>query len=132
MSCKIRNHELTNPDVFQALAPSMAGLPESKRGWTLASWSLGLRLFIVYIKIFFAILKHIFCHWKNNKTMRTFFKSSRSQMFFKIGVFNTFTIFTGKHLCWSHFFIELRAWRRATLLKWGSNTGVSLRVLRNF
>ena len=32
MSCKIRNHELTNPDVFQALAASMAGLPESKRG----------------------------------------------------------------------------------------------------
>ena len=28
-----------------------------------------------------------------------------SQMFFKIRVLKNFTIFTGKHLCWSHFLI---------------------------
>ena len=28
-------------------------------------------------------------------------RSSRSQMFFKIDVLKHFTIFTGKHLCWS-------------------------------
>ena len=28
------------------------------------------------------------------------FKRSRSQMFFKIGAFKNFAIFTGKHLCW--------------------------------
>ena len=28
-------------------------------------------------------------------------RSSRSQMFFKIGVLKKFAIFTGKHLCWS-------------------------------
>ena len=28
-------------------------------------------------------------------------RSSRSQMFFKIGVLKNFAIFTGKHLCWS-------------------------------
>ena len=30
-------------------------------------------------------------------------RSSRSQMFFKIGVLKNFTLFTGKHLCWSLF-----------------------------
>ena len=29
------------------------------------------------------------------------FRSSRSQMFFEIGVFKNFAIFTGNHLCWS-------------------------------
>ena len=33
-------------------------------------------------------------------------RSSRSQMFFKIGVPKTFAIFTGKHLCSSLFLIE--------------------------
>ena len=30
-------------------------------------------------------------------------RSSRSQMFFKIGVLKNFANFTGKHLCWSRF-----------------------------
>ena len=30
------------------------------------------------------------------------FRSSRSEMFFKIGVLRNFAIFTGKHLCWSN------------------------------
>ena len=30
-------------------------------------------------------------------------RSSRSEMFFKISVPENFTIFTGKHLCWSLF-----------------------------
>ena len=37
-----------------------------------------------------------------------------------------------KHLCWSHFLIKLQALRPATLLKRGSNTGVSLWKLRIF
>ena len=28
------------------------------------------------------------------------YRSSRSQMFFKIGILKNFTIFTGKQLCW--------------------------------
>ena len=36
-------------------------------------------------------------------------RSSRSQMFFKIGVLKNFIIFTGKHLCWSLFLIKLQA-----------------------
>ena len=39
------------------------------------------------------------------------FKSSRSQVFFKIGVLKNFANFTGKHLCWSLLLIELQAWR---------------------
>ena len=34
-------------------------------------------------------------------------RSSRSQMFYKIGVLEKFAKFTGKHLCWSHFSIKL-------------------------
>ena len=54
------------------------------------------------------------------------FRSSRSQMFFKIGVLKNFANFTVKHLCWSIFFIKLQAWMAATLLKRDSNTGVIL------
>ena len=38
-------------------------------------------------------------------------------MFFKIAVLKNFTIYTGKHLCWSLFLIELQASGTATLLK---------------
>ena len=39
-------------------------------------------------------------------------RSSSSDMFFKIGVFENFAIFTGKHLCWSLFLINLQTLRR--------------------
>ena len=35
--------------------------------------------------------------------LKTTFRSSRLQMFFKIDVLKNFTIFTGKHLCWNKF-----------------------------
>ena len=44
----------------------------------------------------------------------------------KIGVLKNLTIFTGKHLCWSLFFIKLQALRPATLLKGDPNTVVFL------
>ena len=37
------------------------------------------------------------------------FRSSHSQMFFKIGVLKNVTIFTGKHQCWNLFLIKLRS-----------------------
>ena len=40
-------------------------------------------------------------------------RSSRSQMFFKIGALKNFAMFTGKHLCWSLFVIKLQAARFA-------------------
>ena len=43
-----------------------------------------------------------------------------------------FTIFTGKHLCWSLFFNENAGLKLATLVKRDSNTGVFLTILRNF
>ena len=45
-------------------------------------------------------------------------KCSSKQVFLKY-----FTIFTGKHLCWSLFLIKLQAWR--PLLKRDSNTNLS-------
>ena len=59
-------------------------------------------------------------------------RSSCLQMFFRIGVFKTFAIFTGKHLCWSLFWIKLHAFRPATLLKTDSNAGAFLWIRRNF
>ena len=43
-----------------------------------------------------------------NLIMFKVFRSSRSQMFHKIGVLKKFAKFTGKHLCLSHFLIKLR------------------------
>ena len=36
-------------------------------------------------------------------------RSSRLQMFFKIGVLKSFANFAGKHLCWNHFLKNLQA-----------------------
>ena len=44
-------------------------------------------------------------------------RSSRSQMFFKIGVLKNFSMFAKKHLCSSLFLIKLGPWRPAFLLK---------------
>ena len=41
---------------------------------------------------------------------------------FKKGVLKKFANFTGKHLCWGLFLIELQTFRLATLLKGDSNT----------
>ena len=35
------------------------------------------------------------------------YAKAAAQMFFKIGVFKNFEIFTGIHLCWSLFLIEV-------------------------
>ena len=45
------------------------------------------------------------------------YRSSRSQMFFKIGVLKYFESFTEKYMCWSLFLINLHGCRPAVLLK---------------
>ena len=45
----------------------------------------------------------------------------------KKGVLRNFANFTGKHLCWGFFLIELQAFGLAALLKIDSNTDVFLR-----
>ena len=37
------------------------------------------------------------------------FRNSPSQMFYKIGLLKNFKESSGKHLCWSHFLIQLQA-----------------------
>ena len=49
----------------------------------------------------------MFCRVLNTPLRLLLSRSSRSQMFFKIDVLKNFSIFTGKHLCWSLFFIKL-------------------------
>ena len=53
-------------------------------------------------------------------------------MFFKIGRFKIFAIFTRKHLCWGLFLIKLQTFRLATFLKSDFNTGVSCGYCRTF
>ena len=53
-------------------------------------------------------------------------RSSRSQMFFKIGFPKKFAFFVEKRLCSSLFLIKLQAFRDETLLKRDSSTGVFL------
>ena len=60
------------------------------------------------------------------------YRSSRWQMYFRIGVLKNFAIFTGKHQCWSLFLINMQAWTPATLLKRDSNIGFFLWNLQKF
>ena len=59
-------------------------------------------------------------------------KSSRSQIFFRIGVLKHSAIFKGKRLSRSLFLIKLQASSPAALLKRDSNSGIFLWILRNF
>ena len=52
------------------------------------------------------------------------FKSSSSQMFFKIGVLKNFAIFTGKHLCWS-LFNKVAGWEACNFFEKETPTHVS-------
>ena len=45
---------------------------------------------------------------EKEKKIASCLRSSRSQIFFKIGVLKSFAVFTGKYLCWSLFLIKLQ------------------------
>ena len=55
--------------------------------------------------------------WLFQEIFFIIFRSSCTQMFFKIGVIRNFAIFTGKHLCWSLFSIKLHALQPTTLFQ---------------
>ena len=57
-------------------------------------------------------VKELWFIW--NWSGHTQVRSSRPQMFFKIGILKNFP---GKHLCWSRYLIKLQGWGSATLLK---------------
>ena len=61
--------------------------------------------------------------WKTEPLKKL--KSSRFQMFFKIGSIKNSAIFTGKHQCWGLFLIKMQVKRSSTFLKIDPNTGVS-------
>ena len=62
--------------------------------------------------------------WERN------YRSSRSQIFFKIGILKNFANFTRKHLYWSLFLIKLQIWRLANLLRRDFNTGAMRKKLQ--
>ena len=70
------------------------------------------RLLDFYVICCFRKFVHVICS-HSTKSLR----SSRSQMFFKIGVLKNFSILARKYLCWSLFWKKLHAWR-ATSKTW--------------
>ena len=87
-------------------------------------------------KIFhlFTVLTRIlpYMFYELDDGLRESFSRSRRCSVIK-GVLNIFFAnSSGKHQYWSLFLIKLQASRPATLLKINSNTGVFLRILRNF
>ena len=85
-----------------------------------------LKLFSIEVTLF----TERFMRYKKLSEKRC--RSSRVQMFFKLGVLADFAIFTGKHLCWSLFLIKLQGLRPATLLKRDCSKGVFLWILAKF
>ena len=71
------------------------------------------------------IFQHLFPKFFTPVVMYLPGRSSRSQMFFKMGVLKNFAIFTWKHQCWSIFLMKLQAFGPAILLKGYSNTATS-------
>ena len=67
--------------------------------------------------------KPILCFWlrrdgpQKPNTEQLIHQTNSHQCFIKTAVFKSFTIFTGKHLCWSLFLIKLPAFRPATSLE---------------
>ena len=60
------------------------------------------------------------------------YRSSHLQMIFKICVLENFAIFTGKHLCWSHFFWKIFFGANfLTFSKRDPSTGVFLWIIQN-
>ena len=79
--------------------------------WTIAPTSL-LKKNLTYSSLFKAYFMKSFAAAKSSLVfIKNRCRGSRSHMFFKIGVLKNFTIFTGKHLCWSLFLIKLQAFR---------------------
>ena len=83
----------------------------SEEMWAITPTSL-LRKNLTYSSIFKVCFMKRFAAAKASLVfIKNRCRSSRSQMFFKIGVLKKFAMFTGKHLCWSLFLIKLQAFR---------------------
>ena len=75
-----------------------------ENGYTASAEMLGKNRFIKW----FCILLPKVCRKYSEKFLyQSLYRSSRLQMFFKIGVLENFANFIGKHLCWSLFLIQV-------------------------
>ena len=81
-----------------------------------STWYL-IRFACIFLGFFFVSMP--FYKSENSAVCILFHKirSSRSHMFFKIGVLKKFTVFRGKHQRWSLFMIKLQTWRPAKRLQ---------------
>ena len=73
----------------------------------------------IAIDVFGTIMITTFSNKKNAENCRKHhrYRKGRSQMFFKKDVLKNFSIFTGKHLCWSLLLNKWQVFRSAALLK---------------
>ena len=108
-----------------------------KTEWSRASWKRKFFSATWVLEWFF-----LFCFSENDFftsyvacyficSSRKTFKQSFTDVL-NTGVRKYSAIFTGQRLCWSLFLIKFQDWRPAFLFKSDSNTGVFLRILRNF
>ena len=86
--------------------------------------------FLVSSKAPFAKLWSEECSYKTSfqkcrsSRLQMFFRSSHPEVFCKRGVLRNFTKFTGKHLCWSPFLIQLEVMKDCSFNKKGNPTQV--------
>ena len=99
--------------------------------WTHSTPLMSLYTHRKYLKLSFLMFSGgIERHIRHEVGLRTL-KSSRSQMFFRIGVHKNFAIFKEKHLSWSLFLIKLQTSSPTALLKRDYNSGIFLWILQN-
>ena len=75
-------------------------------------------LIVFYVNLIRGIKSLKVCFLANFSLLnKNLYRSSRSQMFFEIGVLKNVAIFTGKHLCWSLFLMKLQAFKAYNFIK---------------
>ena len=88
--------------------PNTNKRPPEKRNWTfpvVCYFTSKLEFFSNILSVL--VVKIFLRHFRNIQS----FRSSRSHMFFRIGILKNLAIFTGRHLCWSLLLlIKLQAW----------------------
>ena len=73
-------------------------------------------VFLVGFSLTFPRFPRILKNRRNTSLWKS--RSSRSQIFFKIGVPKNVANFTGKHLCWSLFLIKLKTESNTGVFRW--------------
>ena len=108
--------------------PKICNLCKSNKGCV----SFGTRYYFIIFNLLIPMFPVISMIANVPQLLHKISRSSHRRCSLKKAVLKNFALFRGKYLSWSLFLIMLQAMRPAPLLKRDSNTGVFLRILRNF